>query len=82
MTVLNEAAHDLGVVQKTFMTVLRYVLSGMVCGAVLRSTQNSYHFDRLDPGWRRSWMLSEKSGASLVCGAERSYLEYGIIRGF
>ena len=31
-TVLHEAVHDLGVAQKTFMTVLRHALSGMkVC---------------------------------------------------
>jgi hypothetical protein len=27
--VLREASHDLGIVQKTFMTVLRHALSGM-----------------------------------------------------
>ena len=31
----HDAAHDLGVAQKTFMTVLRHALSGMkVCGTV------------------------------------------------
>jgi len=35
VTVLHEAADDLGVVQKTFMTVLRHAVSGMkVCGTV------------------------------------------------
>jgi len=35
VTILHEAADDLGVVQKTFMTVLRHAVSGMkVCGAV------------------------------------------------
>lgn len=29
ITTLNEAARDLGVSQKTFMTVLRHALSGM-----------------------------------------------------
>ena len=83
VTILNEAAHDLGVVQKTFMTVLRHALSGMkVCGTVPRSTQDTYCLGRLDPGWRRSWMLLAKSGAWLACGVERLYLEYDMIRGF
>ena len=83
VTVLHETAHDLGIVQKTFMMVLRHALSGMkVCGNVTRSTHNSHCLDRLDLGWRRSWMLLEKSGAWLVCGAERSYLEYDMIHGF
>jgi len=38
------------------------------------------------PAWWKSWTLLEKSGAWLVCGVERSYLEYdmtdlGILRG-
>ena len=38
LTVLHEAADDLGVVQKTFMTVLRHAVSGMkVCGTIPRS---------------------------------------------
>ena len=54
VTVLHEAAHDLGVVRKTFMTVLRHALSGMkVCGVVPRSLPNTYRPDRLDPWWRR-----------------------------
>ena len=37
LTVLHEAADDLGVVQKTFMTVLRHAVSGMkVCGTIPR----------------------------------------------
>jgi len=32
-TLLHEASHELGIVPKTFMTVLRHALSGMkVCG--------------------------------------------------
>ena len=51
VTILNEAAHDLGVVQKTFMTVLRHALSGMkVCRTVPWSTQDTYCLGRLDPG--------------------------------
>jgi len=35
ITVLHEAADDLGVIQKAFMTVLRHAVSGMkVCGTV------------------------------------------------
>ena len=37
-TVLHEASHDLGVSQKTFMTVLRHALTGMkVCGIKSRN---------------------------------------------
>ena len=65
--VLHEASHDLGVAQKTFMTVLRHALSGMkVRGAIFRNTQNAYSPDRLDLGWQRSWMPSEKNAALLV----------------
>ena len=40
LTVLHEAADDLGVVQKTFMTVLRHAVSGMkVCGTIPRSVE-------------------------------------------
>ena len=54
VTVLREAAHDVGVVQKTIMTVLRHTLSGMkVCRVVPRILPNTYRPDRLDPGWRR-----------------------------
>lgn len=38
LVVLHEAAHDLGIVQRTFMTVLRHALSGMkVWGTTLRT---------------------------------------------
>jgi hypothetical protein len=51
VTVLHEAAHDLGFSQKSLMTVLRHALSGMkVCGATSRSSPNTYHPDRLDRG--------------------------------
>ena len=40
IAVLHEAARDLGIVQKSFMAVLRHTLSGMkVCGSVPRSDQ-------------------------------------------
>ena len=78
VTVLHESAHDLGIAQKTFMTVLRHALSGMkVC-----ETVNTHGPDRLDLGWRRSWRLLEESGAWLVCRVERSYLDLAVSDGF
>ena len=76
VTVLHESAHDLGVAQKTFMTVLRHALSGMKVPQSPEGRRNTHGPDRLDLGWRRSWRLLEESGAWLVCGVERSYLEY------
>ena len=79
ITLLHEASHELGVVPKTFMTVLRHALSGMkVCETVSRSSWSTHRHDRPDPEWRKSWMLLGKSGAWPVCGVERSYLDHGV----
>ena len=41
--ILHEAISDLGVSQKSFMTVLRHALSGMkVCSAVSRGSLNAH----------------------------------------
>lgn len=78
-TILHEASHDLGVAQKTFMTVLRHALSGMkVCGTVPRGSPNTYRPHRPGLGSRKSWMLLARSGAWPVCGVGRSYLDHGV----
>ena len=65
VTVLHDVSHDLGVVQKTFMTVLRHALSGMKVRGTVSMIFPSSHcpVNRLDPGSRKSWKLLEKSGA-------------------
>ena len=50
-TVLREASHDLGVSQKTFMTVLRHEVSGIkVCKTPSCRSLDTHSPDRLEPG--------------------------------
>ena len=74
---LHEVIHDLGVSQKTFMTILRHALSGMkVCTMASGTSLDAYCRRRRGRGWQKSWRLLEKKGVWLVYGVEQLCLEY------